>query len=590
MASTISVALGVEGAKQFQNSMKQSDASVKALGAELKLAVAEMGRAENAEADLKRQNDILAKEITALNGKLTEQEKALESVKKAFGDTSPEALKLSAEISKTKTAIANVENSIRDNNNALNNMGKELKDTGKQASVFGDVLKANLIGDAIKGGLKAIGSAAKSAMSGIKSAVMEVASAGDEIDKMSQKIGISAEAFQQWDYVFERSGADVNSLQASMKTLSAVIVDAGNGSASAAEKLEAVGLSIEDLNDLSQEEQLSVVIAAIQEMGTGAERTAAATDLLGKSATDMAAIFNMTAEETAALKQEAVDMGMVMSGEDVAAAAAFDDAMTKMEGTMNGLKTRIVGTLLPALTNLMEGFADLAAGNEEADARIKAGFQGILDAVKAIIPQISTIVKDIVDVLLDNMPELLKAAWELVKGLARGLLEALPVVIKAMADIFLNILTAIGEWESGWIEAGANLIAGLWQGIKDMATWLKNKIKDFCSGIVDWVKGLFGVHSPSTVFAGIGGNMAEGMGVGFIDSMRSVEKQMAAAMPNLTGSVSMGAVGAVGAGGAVGDIVINLTSEIDGQTLARNQFRYNAAEMTRHGGSLVMGG
>ena len=100
--------------------------------------------------------------------------------------------------------------------------------------------------------------------------------AGDEIDKMSQKIGISAESYQKWDYVFQRCGTDVNNLQAGMKTLSGVIADAGSGSASAAKKLAAVGLSIEDLNGKSQDEQLSIVIAALQNMGSGAERTAAA--------------------------------------------------------------------------------------------------------------------------------------------------------------------------------------------------------------------------------------------------------------------------------------------------------------------------
>jgi hypothetical protein len=177
----------------------------------------------------------------------------------------------------------------------------------------------------------------------------DVAETGDEIDKMSQKIGISAESYQEWGYVFERCGTDVNNLQAGMKTLSGVIADAGNGSSSAAEKLAAVGLSIDDLNGKSQDEQLSIVIAALQDMEAGAERTSAATDLLGRSATDMAAVLNMTAEETEALKQEANDYGMVMSNEAVAASAAFEDSLTKLTGTMSGLKNRMVGELLPGI-------------------------------------------------------------------------------------------------------------------------------------------------------------------------------------------------------------------------------------------------
>ncbi len=101
-------------------------------------------------------------------------------------------------------------------------------------------------------------------------------------------------------------------------------------------------------------------------MEAGAERTSAATDLLGRSATDMAAVLNMTAEETEALKQEANDYGMVMSNEVVAASAAFEDSLTKLTGTMSGLKNRMVGELLPGITQIMDGLSDLVAGNEEA--------------------------------------------------------------------------------------------------------------------------------------------------------------------------------------------------------------------------------
>ena len=95
----------------------------------------------------------------------------------------------------------------------------------------------------------------------------DVSAAGDEIDKMSQKIGISTDAYQEWSYVFERSGADVNNLQTGMKTLSGVITDAANGSESAASKLSAIGVSLEEINGLSQEDQLSLVIRSLTILG-----------------------------------------------------------------------------------------------------------------------------------------------------------------------------------------------------------------------------------------------------------------------------------------------------------------------------------
>ena len=167
----------------------------------------------------------------------------------------------------------------------VDDAGEQTEDAGGKFQKLGEIAKT--VGKAMAAAALAIGAAAIAAGKALWKMANDVAEAGDEIDKMSQKIGISAESYQKWDYVFQRCGTDVNNLQAGMKTLSGVIADAGSGSASAAKKLAAVGLSIEDLNGKSQDEQLSIMIAALQNMGSGAERTTAAANLLGKSTTEL---------------------------------------------------------------------------------------------------------------------------------------------------------------------------------------------------------------------------------------------------------------------------------------------------------------
>lgn len=80
-------------------------------------------------------------------------------------------------------------------------------------------------------------------------------------------------------------------------------------------------------------------------------------------------------------------------------------------------------------------------------------------------------------------------------------------------------------------EVGANLIKGIWQGIQNVRQWIYDKIKGFCSGIVDKVKGLFGIHSPSKVFQKeIGRFLGLGLGKGFEDSLPNVFKNMKSAV------------------------------------------------------------
>ena len=130
-------------------------------------------------------------------------------------------------------------------------------------------------------------------------------------------------------------------------------------------------------------------------------RTTAANDLFGKSSVDMAAVLNMTAEETEALKQETMDYGMVMSNEAVAASAAFEDSLTRLQGTMGGLKNRMVGELLPGITMIMDGLSDLVAGNDDAGEKLKDGVTSVVDTITEMIPQAVELISMIAAAILE---------------------------------------------------------------------------------------------------------------------------------------------------------------------------------------------
>lgn len=72
-------------------------------------------------------------------------------------------------------------------------------------------------------------------------------------------------------------------------------------------------------------------------------------------------------------------------------------------------------------------------------------------------------------------------------------------------------------------DSGRNLVEGLWNGITGAGEWLKSKISEFGSGIIDGFKKSFGIHSPSTVMRDkVGKFLAQGIGVGFTDEMSEV--------------------------------------------------------------------
>lgn len=325
--------------------------------------------------------------------------------------------------------------------------------------------------------IAAVGTATAAVGTSLVKGASEVASYGDTVDKMSQKIGISAEAYQEWDYVFQRCGASVGNLQSGMKKLSGVISNAESGSSSAQQELAAVGLTIDDLNGKSQDEQLSIVVSALQEMEAGAERTAAASDLLGRSATDMAAVLNMTADETEALKQEAIDYGMVMSDDAVAASAAFEDSLTKMQGTITGVKNSLLSELLPGLTSVMDGISDLIAGNDTAGEEIKKGVESMISSVSTMIPKFVSLVSSIASAVLESAPEI-------ITSLADGIINALPELMPTITKVIIQIISSLVSMLPQIVSAGVQIIISLIKGIAEALPELMPEIAEVIVQIV----------------------------------------------------------------------------------------------------------
>lgn len=93
-------------------------------------------------------------------------------------------------------------------------------------------------------------------------------------------------------------------------------------------------------------------------------------------------------------------------------------------------------------------------------------------------------------------------------------------------------------------DIGKNIVEGLWNGIKNAKDWLINKIKGFCNDALDSIKAFFGIESPSKVMANqVGKYMAEGIGLGFGNTMPSVIKAMQDKLSTVTNAMQMQLVG-----------------------------------------------
>lgn len=272
------------------------------------------------------------------------------------------------------------------------------------------------------------------------SAASDVAEYGDNIDKMSQKMGISAEAYQEWDFVMQHCGTSMETLKASMKTLASA---AETGS----EAFEQLGISQEEIANMSQEELFDKTIAALQNVEDETQRTYLAGQLLGRGATELGALLNMSADETEEMRKELHDLGGVMSDEAVKASAEFKDSLQNMQTAAAGLKNNLMSQFLPGMSSVMDGLSKVLSGDSTGLEQITAGIDNVVAQMTEQLPKFldlgMNIVQSLAQAIMDNLPALADAALQLLGSFVSFFLENLPTLIEVALNMLLTIADGI---------------------------------------------------------------------------------------------------------------------------------------------------
>ena len=302
------------------------------------------------------------------------------------------------------------------------------------------------IGTAIKGAASVIATGTAAVTGAIVKGSADVAAYGDNIDKMSQKMGLSAQSYQEWDAVMQHSGTSMEAMKASMKTLA-------NAAQTNSKAFTELGITQEQLGSMSQEELFEATISALQNVENETERTYLAGKTLGRGATELGALLNTSAEDTQAMRDRVRELGGVMSDDAVKAAAAYQDNMQDLKTAISGVSRGMIGQLLPSMNDIIAGFTSLIIGEEGATDKISQGFSGLfqnLDGIaKNIVSTITEMMPSIISGIATILPQLIGMATNLIVSLTQALVAAMPqlitTVIPALAEGAVQIMVAFGQ-------------------------------------------------------------------------------------------------------------------------------------------------
>lgn len=203
------------------------------------------------------------------------------------------------------------------------------------------------------------------------------------------------------------------------------------------------------------------------------------------------------------------------------------NALSELLPTIVDAIIEVVPLLITSLVNAIPQLLQAAI------TLLMAIVQALPTIVQRLTTELPTIINTVVSVLIQNLPLILQAAIQLFMAIIQAIPQIIPALVKAIPDIISAIFNALTSPEaiSSIKDAGKMLIEGLWNGIKDMTGWIGEKIKGFGDSVLGGLKKFFGIESPSKVMANVvGKNLALGIGKGFEDNIKGVNKEIQNAM------------------------------------------------------------
>lgn len=346
---------------------------------------------------------------------------------------------------------------------------------------FGESLAKGLKATAgiVAGAMTAITAGAVATGKAFIDATKDVATYGDQVDKESQKMHISAEAYQEWDFILQHAGSSVEGMKTAMKTLTAQAESGSNA-------FEALGLSTEQIASMSQEELFGAVITGLQGIENETERTTLAQSLLGRSSVEMTALFNMSAEETEDLRNQVHELGGVMSDEAVKASADYADAMTNLETSFSGLKKNLMSEFLPSISKTMNGLSKVFSGDKSGIGEIQEGIQGVITDLTALAPDFFALAQTLIFSLLEGFAPMLPS---LVQTLFSITIQAITTLTSLLPSLMPSIISGIQGIFTALFQALPVITSSLFELIMSLVNWLAEdgNIESFIQGIIQVV-------------------------------------------------------------------------------------------------------
>lgn len=193
---------------------------------------------------------------------------------------------------------------------------------------------------------------------------------GDNINKAAIKAGIGGKAMSELAYAAKLADVDIGSLSVAIKKMQVAISEAGTGSKQAQGALDALGLTVDQLQKRRPEQQFELIADRISKLEDPADRARAATELFGKAGADLLPMFSQGAQGIEKALQEARKLGLSFSDDQLNTLSTADDSIKRLSASWSGFATTLTAEVAPALSGILDKLSGIDTRSQEQ--KIKA--------------------------------------------------------------------------------------------------------------------------------------------------------------------------------------------------------------------------
>ena len=508
--ASVGVKVGIEGDKQFKDAVSTMTAQAKALSAEMDAVSKGFVEAGDSSTEYERKQTVLNKQIEQQKTLIQTLHDALENSKNQYGENSKQTAQWQEKLNKAQGDLATMQKNLDGVVDGEEEYNKETETATKKTSMFGEVLKAELISKAIIEGIKSLADGFKKVGEAVTGAFTDSVKWADELNTLSQQTSISTQTLQEWEYMAKLIDVDVNTLTASNTKLIRTMSSAQGGTKSAVDAFSTLGVAFQNADGTlrNSESVMMEVITALGNVANETERDALAMSIFGKSAQELNPLILTGAEGMASLAQEAHQVGYVLDEDAVGSLNRTQDAMDRVELAGQGLTRQLSSQFAPVVADAFESvipvvtkfggtIADVFKGNktvaefvdevmnsieelihnfeknapqflEQGERLLKSLVEGIQRTVPSLIGLVVPMLTRLAQTFIQNLGTILDTGIKILLTIINGLTQALPQLISYLPTIITTVVTTLLKNLPEIIKAGVQIIVALVQGLIQM--------------------------------------------------------------------------------------------------------------------------